>query len=536
MRHIVSLFLLITVFSGCKKFLEQSPKSFISPENYYNNQIEAYSALLGLYSGFTDHNIGLYTSANAGGFNVPTDEVFRNSVGGNTNNLVIDASLSSINVYWNQCFKYVNNCNSFLENIDKPLMDGATREVYRAEARFLRAYYYFILTSQFGDVPFKTKSSVESLVTNISFTPSKDVYNFILEEMIAAEKNVNEVDPSQQQPVRISKQVVRGILARVNLYMAGYPLLQTDHYKDAALWAKKAIDANQNFLNPDYKQIWINVAQDAYDIKESMWEAEFKAPAPPYFRAASWIGQTGPGIACPSSNTDIGYTVDWFKVTYTLASLYNTDTIDTRKDWNIAPFYYRGNTIWETPRDSLNNTFNTLARRQQRVIDKNPGKGRRKYEIVRPATAASGQNFPILRYADVLLMYAEAQNELNGPSDASTTIDVLNLVRKRANCVNLYSSTSSIPYFLINDKESFRKAIQDERARELCFEFTRRLDLIRWGIYEQTLLNEAQKFMINNYQVSMATIYNRVTSKNRLLPIPISEISLNNLAKQNPGW
>ena len=100
----------------------------------------------------------------------------------------------------------------------------------------------------------------------------------------------------------------------------------------------------------------------------------------------------------------------------------------------------------------------------------------------------------------------------------------------------IYSSTSTDPNFLITDKESFRKAIQDERARELCFEFTRRLDLIRWGIYEQTLLNEGQNFIKNNYQVGFATVYNRVTSKYRLLPIPNSEITLNNLAKQNPGW
>ena len=533
MRHIIILLILIFVLSGCKKFLEQHPQDFITPQNYYNNQNEAYSALLGLYSGFTDYNVGLYDAANAGGFNIPTDELFRNSVGGNTNNLIIDATLPSIGNYWNECYKYINNCNSFLENIDKPVMDSSTREVYRAEARFLRAYYYFILTSNFGNIPLKTKSSVDSLVANIVFTPSNEIYNFIITEMTAAEKNVNDVDPTQGQPVRISKQVVRGILARVNLYMAGYPLLLTDHYKDAAYWAKKVIDANENALNPDYHQIWINIAQDAYDLKESMWEAEFTAPAAPYYRASSWIGQTGPGIACPSTNTVVGYTLDWFKVTYTLANLYNTDTIDARKDWNIAPFYYKGNTTWETPRDSLNKT---VALIKQKVIDKNPGKGRRKYETVRPATSASGQNFPILRYSDVLLMYAEAQNELNGPADPSTTIDILNLVRQRAHCVNMYSSNSSNSYFLITDKASFRKAIQDERARELCFEFTRRLDLIRWGIYQQTLLNEAQNFINNNYQVTMSTIYNRVTSKNTLLPIPVSEISLNNLAKQNPGW
>ncbi len=532
MRQFIIFLLVIFTITGCNKFLEKIPKDVIAPENYYNNATEATSALLGLYAGFTDNGSGIYGGTVVGGWGVPTDELFATNTN-SVNSLVFDATQSSINTFWSQCFRYVNNCNLFLENIDKPSMDNSTREVYRAEARFLRAYYYFILTSNFGDVPLKTSSLVSKLVINIPFTPSKDVYNFILSEMTAAEQIVNDVDPSQQQPVRINKQVVRGILARVNLYMAGYPLLLTDHYKDAATWAKKVIDANKNSLNPDYRQIWINVAQDAYDLKESMWEAEFTAPQAPYYRAASWVSQGSPGISCPSTNTFVGYTLDWFKVTYTLASLYNTDTTDIRKDWNIAPFYYKGNTVWETPRDSLNKTAALI---KQKVIDKNPGKCRRKYETLRPASGTSGQNFPILRYADVLLMYAEAKNEINGPSDEFTTIDVLNLVRQRANCVKMYSSSSTDSNFLITDKQSFRKAIQDERARELCFEFTRRLDLIRWGIYEQTLLNEGQNFIKNNYQVGFATVYNRITSKYQLLPIPNSEITLNNLAKQNPGW
>ena len=356
MRYIIIIIFFIFTIAGCNKFLEQSPQDFITPENYFNNATEAYNSLLGLYAGFTDNGVGLYGATVVGGWGVPTDEVFANNAN-SVNSLVFDATSPTISNYWNQCFKYINNCNLFLESIDKPTMDSATREVYRAEARFLRAYYYFILTSNFGDVPLKTSSTQASNGFNIAFTPSKDIYNFILTEMTVAEQHVNDVDPTQQQPVRISKQVVRGILARVNLYMAGYPLMLISHYNDAATWAKKVIDANKNSLNPDYHQIWINIAQDAYDLKESMWEAEFTAPAPPYYRASSWVSQTTPGIACPNTNTVVGYTLDWFKVTYTLAGLYNTDTMDNRKDWNIAPFYYKGSTTWETLRDSLNKTL-----------------------------------------------------------------------------------------------------------------------------------------------------------------------------------
>jgi hypothetical protein len=228
----------------------------------------------------------------------------------------------------------------------------------------------------------------------------------------------------------------------------------------------------------------------------------------------------------------VGYVLDWYKVTYSLAQYYNTDTMDVRRNWNIAPFFYRGNSgTWETSRDSLNTT---PALRVQKVVDKNPGKLRRKYEVLRPATGTSGANFTILRYADILLMYAEAENELNGPN--AEALSLINTVRARAKCTQFYSTSTSNPYFLITTKESFRKAIQDERARELCFEFTRRNDLIRWGIYVQVLQSEAQKFITNNYQTAMAPVYNRVTERYNVLPIPIVEISLNKLAAQNPGW
>ncbi len=513
---------------SCKKFLQTTPESFISPENYYNTETEANTALLGLYAAFNDNNSGLMANGTLTSWCIPTDEVFRNTNSA-VNALVYDAT--STGTFWTQCYRYINNCNSFLANIDKPSMDESKREVMRGEALFLRGYFYFLLVSHFGNVPLKLTetSSLEGL--DIAFTPAKDVYAHILKDMTAAEEKVNDVDGTKQQPVRVSKQVVRGILSRVCLYMAGDPIKDEAKFADARDWAKKVVDAGKNNLNPDYTQLWINIMKDAYDLKENMWEAEFQAPQPPYFRASGWGGQTGLGIACPQSNVDVGYVLDWYKVTYSLAEYYNTDTMDVRRNWNIAPFYYRGNSLWETPRDSLNTT---AALRTQRVIDKNPGKLRRKYETIRPATGTSGANFPILRYADVLLMYAEAENELSGPN--TIAIDLLNRVRARAKCTQIYSTTATVPYFLITDKDSFRKAIRDERARELCFEFTRRNDLIRWGLYQQTLQNEAQKFITNNFNTGMAAVYNRVSERFNLLPIPTIEISLNKLAVQNPGW
>src|SRR5690606_29838644 len=102
----------------------------------------------------------------------------------------------------------------------------------------------------------------------------------------------------------------------------------------------------------------------------------------------------------------------------------------------------------------------------------------REYEKELPRSVdRSPTNFPLLRYADVLLMFAEAENEMNGPTEEA--YDAVNQVRARAEA---YAFTGL-------DQDDFRQAIRDERARELCFEGLRKFDLIRWGIFEQAMRN-----------------------------------------------
>src|SRR5690606_8098905 len=195
--------------------------------------------------------------------------------------------------------------------------------------------------------------------------------------------------------------------------------------------------------------------------------------------------------------------------TATLYRLYD-DPNDVRRDWNIAPFKYESNT-----------SLVKVDHRDNELYDRDTGKWRREYETVLPRSVDySPTNFPVLRYADVLLMYAEAENELSGPDNAH---DALNEVRRRAGAYEFTGANR------ILDQDDFRQTIREERARELCFEGLRKFDLIRWGIFEQVMRNVGNDIAGNapsNLRYA-AGGYERVNERQLLLPIPASEMSLN---------
>lgn len=135
-----------------------------------------------------------------------------------------------------------------------------------------------------------------------------------------------------------------------------------------------------------------------------------------------------------------------------------------------------------------------------------------------------------MRYSDVLLMLAEAANEFEGPTDEA--IAALNEVRARAGVKLCANNTMDPEKIILTGQEELREFIKKERARELCFEATRRLDLVRWG----ELVKNVQ------YMSSISTIAkakrpgNYISEKHNLLPIPAMELNSNMLIKQNPGW
>lgn len=517
--------------TSCEKYLETVPQDFISPVNYYSTEQDLNTALAGVYDAFAQD--GTYARNLALELVSGTDETFRKRDDATifVHKYNHDASETQLTATWRQLYDAINRANLLLANVDKPSMDVAKRNNIKGQALFLRAHAYFLLVSLWGDVPLITEPVASAIEVNRARTSSATVYAKILEDMTVAEGMVN----SFSHPGTISKSAVQGVLARVCLKMAGFPLNDVSKYALAKSWAEKVILSGIHRLHPDYKQIFINQSADLYDLtnKESIWEIEFfgnnvgttkeggrhvNQQAIRFTGADAGLGTAGYGYAA------IAPTGSLFKSYGTSATL-----SDVRRDWNIAPFRYTSNTNSTPVNHAVTEFYN-----------RDSGKWRRQYEVVIPKSADwSPTNFPVLRYSDILLMYAEAENELNGPT--ALALQHFNAVRTRAAASTTYpivDVANPLVEVRVDSKDNFRKAIMSERARELAFEGLRKMDLIRWKVLIPVL-----KAVGTDFQTFAATAlkygavaYTNAAEKHYLLPIPTLELSLNKSMTQNPGW
>jgi starch-binding outer membrane protein, SusD/RagB family len=414
-RIIILIIVLAFCTTSCKKFLDTKPTDFVVPEQYYNNEQQLNEALAGVYSSLAETSTyGLSLSFNDV---IGNDEGFYKNTSSNpfTGNYDIVVSDAGINSTWNGLYDGVNLANNLLANINKPVMDETRRNVIKGEALFLRAYMYFKLVTMWGDVPMLLEPTTDSRKVNNPATPSKDIYAQILTDMKEAKDLVNDYN-TNGTPIHVSKTAIEGMLARVCLKMAGEPLKDVSKYTEARAWADSVIESHVHSLNPDYKQIFINECADLFDnaYKEVLWEIDFYGNN---MGGKSMGGRWAKVMAVRNTNKDM-YAEGFLGATPYLYNLYSPG--DLRRDWAIAPYsiYKNSGTIpvITPPTD---------------IFSRSGTKWPREYEDVQPlSTVYSPTNYPIIRYADVLLMFAEADNEINGPT--AEAYDAVNSIRRRA--------------------------------------------------------------------------------------------------------
>jgi len=587
----------LVMTSSCKKFLDTSPTDFLSPKNFYRNEADINAALTGVYDVLgksSTYGRNLYFE-----LDVADDSFIALS------SWTQDAGLYNYNPSdlkitdtWTAMYNGINRANMLLENISKASMDPTKKRAAEGEALFLRAYYYFILANNWGNVPLKLTATASASEVNFPNTPYKTVYQQVIADM---EKAADMVYPISNYTYgsRVTQSVVWGILARVNLKMAGAPLRDASRYAEVKKWAEKVKTAG-HALNPDYKQVFINMCQNKYDTKEVIWEVEFGKKNGTQDEEGS-VGSIN-GIA---ANANIGYS---YGAKHTTEKYYNSfDDNDLRRDWNIGPYSYDSN-------------GGRVAYTNTQIYNRCDAKWRREYETALPKfNGTTSINFPLLRYSDVLLMLAEAENEMNGPTP--TAIDAVNEVKRRAHGKTLntlelvksvtitnggtstYTSAPTVTFsggggtgaaataflsagkvtaiYLTNPgsgytsapaitfsggagsgaaatavltkiassnfdltqeetttKEDFRAAIRKERSLELGYEGLRRFDLIRWGQFYSSMKNLANEITTTapaSYTYAAKSAQN-VSEKDTLFAIPALELSLNKVIIQNKGW
>ncbi len=526
----------VLVFSvtSCDDYLNTEPIDKISVKQYYTDEQGLISGLVGVYDVLGSPS--LYGNNVFIGYNICTDEGYfgRTTQSNDLQNLAvnnINPTNAEITNLWSTCYVGLNRANDLIANINLPVMDENKRQVILGEALFLRGYYHFLLVTHFGNVPMKLAPTTNPNDAFQPATPINEVYAQIIKDMTDAEAKVStstEIGYSS----RVSKTVVQGILARVCLQMAGFPLNDTSKYADALAWAKKVKDSGEHALRTTYNaalttsaysQIFIDQAQDKYDVKESMWEIEFKGDGSDGYGETGRLGNNN-GITMTGAalQASIGYSYGFVKGTARLYRAYSN--LDKRRDWVLSPFKYNNSTGAKT------NHAATV------VYGRDCGKWRRSFELsTNKHKNNTAINFPVLRYADVLLMFAEAENQVNGPTAAA--YDAVNQVRRRGFGLPIATPSTVADLTAGLSKADFQLAIEKERMLELCFEGTRRMDLIRWNKYVSIMKEVGDEIEIGGGNEAYGKLGGKnVTTRNLLYPIPALELSINKNLSQNEGW
>lgn len=566
MRTIKLFLILFTVLtvSSCN-LLDIEPKDFTTPQTFYKNKEEAFMAVTGVYTTLRDvygdtYSIQIASSDDLAYYDRNPITLGEMPV---INNMT---STSNPIVYsvWTSLYSGISNANLFLENIDRTLIEEELKMTYVAEVKFLRAYYHFLLAQMFGNVPYRLETFKDIYKQDMPATDMTEIMIKVATEIELVMPNLLEIENKSYASGRVSQSAAKGLLARIYLKLAGWPSdLGKPMYEKALYWAKEVQSSGKHKLNADYAQIFINMASDKTELKESIFEVEMKGNRLDGHEATGRIGNTM-GIANSDMGAEsLGYSYGFFSVTLNLWDIYNdldndqmAETYfnegsigdipseknhpDIRRDWNIAPYKFSSKSEKEYFRYKgekyTNKDGKELTQDRTAYVTRNAGKYRREYEVVTPRNKNHTPiNVPVLRYSDVLLMVAEADNEVNnGPS--ADAINAMKQVRERA-----LGSYDKVNYEALN-YESFKQLVKDERARELCFEFQRKYDLIRWNDYSAEMMKVVQ-YVSSDTRWDKTKSYAEtnakpVTNSKRhwWLPIPLDELSQNRALDQNPLW
>lgn len=420
-KYLLLALVFLMSLGSCKKYLDPAPTDFLNPRNFFTTESELNFARASAYNPLSSigsyHNYLIPVEADGGYMN-------RSSLTTGPWNYFYSTSDVYNAAYWKILYDGINRANVLLANVDNnKAIAQSKRDALRGEMLFLRGYYYFILVQNYGGVPLKLEATSSVLDVDIPRSTIKEVYDQIIKDMTTAEPLVNGIVKLGFGGA-VSKSAVRGMLARVNLFMGGAPLNDKARFAEAKKWAKMVIDDAEagHMLNPDYPEIFINLAADKYEIKESIWEVEVYGnnlnPLAPYEAGAN--GERN-GIA--SSNALTGISGAYMNTT---SKFWNSfEDGDNRKWWNIAQITYANN-----PAPAGTKNMTSLPTSEALKNGRNAGKWRREYEVIPKNGAATPINYVLLRYSDILLMFAEAENEISGPT--ADAVNAVNQVRRRA--------------------------------------------------------------------------------------------------------
>ncbi|MDQ7948931.1 MAG: RagB/SusD family nutrient uptake outer membrane protein [Pedobacter sp.] len=537
-RYSIALVVGLSVLgSSCKKALEETPYAFYSPENFYKNESDAKAAINGVYAELYTYDLYLQPFWNITVLDddhVSGADWFLGTTGAGN-----PQAYFGWQAPWIGCYTIIARANTVLEKIPAITdIDADVKKRILGEAYFLRGWAYFQLVQMYGGVPIRLKPlSVENPQVNVPRATVKETYDVVINDFKAAETNLFPVGHAKAGEVgRVNQGVAKAFLAKAYLTMAsgaatgnvtvrggtdngfytyaktvvaGLEGLDSKAYytlarDKAAELIPNPVPSNPTYTLGPWKELWSVTGRNN---KEQMWELQSLAGTAfinnlsAYFSARSVFGQ---GAVWMTNNHYNDYEIPDTRVLDGVTHNYTT-----LQGTNIFYPFAQSATYKVVNGITYNNSNTTTAERAYVI----------KYSSVAdPNVANSDAFFPLLRYAEVILMYAEAENEINGPTLAAYT--ALNAIRTRANA-------SAAPAAMTS--EQFRSYVLAERAREFALEGIRHFDLLRWGVYLQVM---------NKIGSGQNAISKVRSQKNLLLPLPLNELNSNKAlaGKNNFGW
>lgn len=539
-NNILIAAVLLLSFSSCD--LTEKPISYYEKETYFTTESKAKLAVIGAYS-------GLSTTKHYGQFEMATptsDDIYyiKGTDTDNTRRDIAHYQVKSTNTWlkelWIGKYAEIDQANVAIAGIEAmpKYAESDYLKQLDAEARFLRAFLAFDIIKFWGDAPYKTTSTSNYASAFKGRVSREDIYKNIIEDLDFAKKHLLPAN-STTSPEKPCRAAANALLMRVYLQRAGFAV-QTDgtitrpdddtrkKYFEKVIEEFKAIEDNgyNGFYEGGFVELFKGYSKGVLNQKESLWEIAFNPTGASYSEnAGTWGTWNGPEVDAAkdvNANTVMGRANAFFRVLPAWKDFFE-DT-DVRRDIMVCTYKYK----WDKK--------NKVHKKVENKIDNwYPGKWRREWM---PLGSVNPNNVPVnycpLRYADAVLMAAEAYNETGNTTEAWT---LLNKVRVRANATPInainYASLMKAPkvYNLafIDDSDEagkFRTALYWERGFELAFEGQRKYDLIRWGILGDALLL-AQTKMPKALKGKYVAGDNFVKGKNELFPIPLDEMQVN---------
>ncbi len=563
------------VFTSCKKAYESVPLGQQLPEEiafdpHDSAGVYALRFLLTTYAEALPNN---HNRVSGNYLDAATDDAISSQTGIPAVQKIAIGAYTSVatnadNV-WQRYYSAIRDATVFSVKINQvPLAEKLpngqpARPAYRSEARFLRAFLYFELVKRYGGVPL-LRDVIPQLTDNIEVPRNSfdDCIKYVVSELDNIKDSLRtQATINSTTYGRITKGAAMALKARVLLYAAsplfnggnidaanpltGYTSADPNRWKMAADAAKALMDLNTYHLMPDITDVFITQASPVgVNTENIFWRQNGLGTSVEVNNGP--VGYTtagGNGITSPTQNlVDAFPTIDGKAITDPTSN-YNPNDPYSNRDPRLKNTVFYNGVLWlnrqvETFDGGVDKPGGTL---QQTKTAYYLHKFMGKFESVGGGAVYSNtiHDFVYIRYAEVLLNYAEATNEFSGPSNEAA--DIVRQLRKRAGILAGTDDKYGVPDGLTKDE--LRKVIHNERRIELAFEEHRFFDIKRWKVAEQVYAQPLSGMTIQRTSAGQLS-YNIIpvltpvfrSPQMYLYPIPYSEVIKNPQMKQNPQW